>query len=242
VEQDKNLEVGYPLSMESFVSFLKGRTVIGEIENQETPDGPGWGLEFGSTDSPAKALFVSRWGADEEELPSVSGAVPQVGKKPRIWIYEKPQYRHDDCPGCSFLGSYHYFDKMTCEFRKTDLYMCDNKVSGILHSNRSPCPTFLVRLGPGEGNYCYANSYNHIALDPMYKEALSRAKARELFVETNYPEVFGDPSSPEQVQYFTGGGNLQFTVGANNILYAGGAGVLVEEDNEYDEDGNLIDY
>jgi len=233
-------EINYTLSIEEFVNFLKGRTVIGEVEGFETPDGPGWGVELGTG---TKVLFVSKWGADGDELPSISGNAPQIAQKPTIYVYEKPQHEHD-CNACKFLGTYHYFDRMICEYKIIDLYMCDTKDIESKHPNDNTCPTFLGRLGYGEGNYFYGHSFNFAEQDPVLKEAIARAIARELFNKEDYPELI-----PPKQAYFSisaSGGVLSFgdmgAVGKYTTVEEAVEDVADEDgyEPEFDEDGQII--
>jgi len=179
-------EISYTISIEEFTNFLKGRTVMGEVEGFETPDGLGWGVELGTK---TKVLFVSKWGADEDELPSISGNAPQLARKPIIWVYEKPQYKHD-CTVCKFLGTYHHFDQMICEYKIIDLYMCDKTDANNIHNqSESDCPTFLGRIGPGNGNYYYGHNFSYAERDPVLKEGVARATSKGLFDKADYPEL-----------------------------------------------------
>lgn len=247
-----NQEINYTITIEEFVNFLKGRTVMGEVEGFETPDGLGWGVELGTG---SKVLFVSKWSADEDELPSIAGNAPQLARKPTIWVYEKPQYEHD-CTACKFLGTYHYFDQMICEYKIIDLYMCDQNDAEGLHKNENTCPTFLGRLGQGEGNYYYGHNFNYAERDSVLKEGIARATSNGLFKKEEYPELIlpkqafftsltiGAGATAEQVIHGIQGvqGVQEIQVGAYvppedaapEAIYDG---LVVDVDN-FDEDGN----
>jgi len=232
---------------------------MGEVEGFETPDGLGWGIELGPAvkETKTKVLFVSKWSADEDELPSISGNAPQLARKPIIWVYEKPQYTHD-CTTCNFLGTYHHFDQMICEYKIIDLYMCD-KTDGntIHHQSESDCPTFLGRIGPGNGNYYYGHNFSYAERDPVLKEGIARATSKGLFDKANYPELVAPVRSAFTVGSFAGFGTVELIAGAPGQIQidAGIQGIqgipaeyipppimLEEEDYmpEYDDDGNLI--
>jgi len=265
-------EISYTISIEEFTNFLKGRTVMGEVEGFETPDGLGWGIELGPAvkGMKTKVLFVSKWSADEDELPSISGNAPQLARKPIIWVYEKPQYTHD-CTTCKFLGTYHHFDQMICEYKIIDLYVCDktaNTDANITHhqSEGGDCPTFLGRIGPGNGNYYYGHNFSYAEQDPVLKEGVARATSKGLFDKANYPELVAPVRNAFTVGSFVsfgtivdapepldGFGQIQIDAGAQAALH-GIQGipaqyipppfvpVEVEEDYGpgYDDDGNLI--
>ena len=309
-----NQEINYTLSMEEFVNFLKGRTIVGEVEGFETPDGLGWGVELGTG---SKVLFISQWDAptpseetsttpseetsttsseettnktSETESPTPSSSVPDFGKdepadkasttqadkasttqadetsttpsdkaykdpigrnapcpcdsgrkykkcclnkisalrdaakvllavpkkkfdfsepeteteapiiakakKPIIRVYEKPQHEHDGCTACKFLGTYYHFDRMICEYRMIDLYMCDTKDASSSHPNDNSCPTFLGRLGPGNGNYYYGHNFAHAEAHSVLRQAVARATMHGFFNKEDYPELEPQPYKP----------------------------------------------
>lgn len=239
-------ETKYKLSLKDFITFQKGRTVSAEVDSCETPDGIGWGVEFGDG---AKAIFVSQWGADEEFLPSMMGVCPQVAQKPVVWVFDKPLYK-ENCPGCTFLGTYHHFNKISCIYSFVDLYMCDHTHPDREHFNENTCPTFLARLGNGHGNYYYGTYFKRAEEDEILAEAISRATSRGLFKKEDYPELMPKKSKlGTGLQYNFGGtgGNVvfinppQYQVQPVPIIQVGepayAEGQLVEDDyDDEDED------